>query len=189
MVRCHPDGRTADAFNPTDSSSRFRPITDRNGVIVPTLYAADRLEGAISETVLHDVPIHARHPRIGESSFATCHATWLVANRDLKLASLHGHGLRKLRISHGELVESNSAFYAETIPWSQKIFDHPACFDGLAWRSRQFNDSVAVMLWQPRVIGAIIIDPSHRSLHLGFGEGKERVEEICQQAAIEIIAA
>jgi hypothetical protein len=69
----------------------------------------------------------------------------------LTLVSLHGAGLRRLQVTHGELIECDASHYAETVPWSDALHDVAPDVDGLCWRSRQHSDSLAVMLFGTRV--------------------------------------
>src|SRR6185436_14837513 len=56
FVRCHSLQFGPRDFNPGYGRGRFHPFQDASENPVPTLYAADRTEGALSETVLHSIP-------------------------------------------------------------------------------------------------------------------------------------
>ncbi len=59
LYRVHPAHFQGGEFNPNREATRrgrFHPFTDAQGQAVPTLYAADAIDGALSETVFHNVP-------------------------------------------------------------------------------------------------------------------------------------
>jgi hypothetical protein len=119
--------------------------------IVPTFYGAEDLMGAVSETLFHDVPVRGADRRILRSQVELWVWSEMAPTRDLRLVALHGTGLRRLQVSRGDLIESDAAHYAETVPWSLALHDVPARPDGLCWRSRQHDDSLALMLFGTRV--------------------------------------
>ena len=57
LYRVHPYRHPPDAFNPGTygDRGRFHPLRNASGRLVPTLYVADSIDGALSETVLHNV--------------------------------------------------------------------------------------------------------------------------------------
>jgi hypothetical protein len=63
IVRCHHISMGATEFNTSNVSRRFRPVMS-GGEIVPTLYGADLPNGALSETVFHDVPVRGGGRRV-----------------------------------------------------------------------------------------------------------------------------
>src|ERR1700743_2340682 len=57
LWRVHPASYRATEFNPSErGNARFSPIRRPDGTIIPVLYGASTLAGAIMETVLHDIP-------------------------------------------------------------------------------------------------------------------------------------
>src|SRR5689334_25225237 len=56
ILRCHDVRFGASELNPGVGRGRFHPLRDLDGRLVPTLYAADSLDGAFSETIFHEVP-------------------------------------------------------------------------------------------------------------------------------------
>lgn len=55
--RVHPSRYAGDAFKPSpDSNARFSPLKRTDGTVLPVMYAADMVEGALMETVFHEVP-------------------------------------------------------------------------------------------------------------------------------------
>jgi hypothetical protein len=150
IVRCHAPYRDEREFNTTTHLARFRPFLD-DGEVVPTAYGADDLVGAVSETVFHDVPVRGPNRRVLRSQLERWVWCEVAPTRDLTLVALHGPGLRRLQVTHGELIECDASHYAETVPWADTLHDVDPVIDGLCWRSRQHNDSLALILFGTRV--------------------------------------
>jgi RES domain len=189
IVRCHNVEMGATEFNATSASRRFRPVLDPSGAVVPTIYGADLTAGALSETVFHDVPVRGPARRILRKALVPMVMSTITPLRDLRLAELHGAGLGRLGTTHGELVESGADQYPRTALWGQALHDHSDGFDGLIWRSRQFNDSFALMLWGDRVdrFTALRPDPGTAPVPLFAGEGFETVRELAEAVLITIV--
>lgn len=188
IVRCHEVTMGATEFNTSDASRRFRPVRN-GGVIVPTLYGADLIEGALSETVFHDVPVRGAARRIQHKALVLMVRSTVIPRRDLRLVRLHGAGLGRLGVTHGELIETGSADYHRTATWGQALYDLGG-YDGLVWRSRQFNDSYALMLWGDRVnrFMHLEVDPSNAPLLLYGGVGLDEVQRLADDAGITVVS-
>jgi RES domain len=155
--------------------------------VVPTLYAADQAAGAISETVFHDVPVEGPNKRVRMSRFETVLLSTLAPRRELRLVRLHGHGFHRLWVSRSKLIESEADCYPQLAPWGQALHDCPADADGLLWRSRQYDDSYACLLFGDRV-GRRELKVVAPSLPLVLGRGLELVEELAEDAEITLIS-
>jgi RES domain len=184
-VRCHNVRFGATEFNATASPGRFRPIR-RRGRIVGTLYGAGDDAGAISETAFHDVPVRAERPLLRASALTTLVLSTLAARRELSLASLHGHGLARLKVTRAELIDSDADQYPALAAWGQALHDCPAAPDGLVWRSRQYDDAYAVLLFADRVRRADL-DVVTPPLPLALGTGRDRVLELAERAGITLV--
>jgi hypothetical protein len=186
IVRCHPPAYHEREFNATTYLRRFRPLMDA-GAIVPTLYGAEDLPGALSETVFHDVPVRGPGRGILRSGLDRWVRCEVAPRRDLQLVALHGTGLRRVQVTHGELIDCDAAHYAETVPWSDALHDVAARPDGLCWRSRQHNDSLALMLFGSRVAedDLEIVRPAES---LARKPGGDAVYEFAVAADITIVA-
>ncbi len=188
IVRCHNIEMGATEFNTTDVSRRFRPVKDATGT-APTIYGADLEQGALSETVFHDVPVRGKARRIQRRALMHMVLSTIVPTRQLRLVRLHGAGLTRLKVSHGNLIETGSRQYPRTAVWGQALYDCAQLFDGLIWRSRQFNDSYALMLWAGRVerFKHLKFDPTQPPLPLFVGEGLEKVQQHAGDCEITVI--
>ncbi len=188
IVRCHHIEMGATEFNTTEVSRRFRPVTGAEGV-VPTIYGADLDQGALSETVFHDVPVRGKAKRVQRRALIHMVLSTITPTRPLRLVRLHGSGPSRLQSTHAQLVETSSRQYPRTAKWGQALFECDASFDGLIWRSRQFNDSYALMLWGERVkrFEDLEFDPDEAPLPLYVGEGLEKVQQLADDCGITVI--
>lgn len=187
IIRCHNVALGATEFNTANDSRRFRPITNK-GAIVPTLYGADLVKGALSETVFHDVPIRGKGRRIQRKALVPMMRSTTIPQRDLRLVRLHSDGLTRLRVTNAELIETSARQYPRTAAWGQALYDLGG-FDGLVWHSRQFNESYAVMLWGDRVKRRkdIDVDTSNPPLSLYLGAGFDEVQQHADDCLITVV--
>jgi hypothetical protein len=185
IVRCHNVRFDATEFNATASPGRFRPVR-RRGRIVGTLYGAEDDAGAISETAFHDVPVGVERPLVRLSALTPFVVSTVTARRDLRLASLHGHGLRRLGTTRARLIDLEADQYPTLAAWGQAIHDCPAEPDGIAWRSRHYDDAHAVLLFADRVRRReleVVVPP----VPLVVGRGRERLFELAERAGITLV--
>jgi RES domain len=189
IVRCHNNEMGATEFNTTSASRRFRPVQNAGGAVVPTIYGADLDDGALSETVFHDVPTRGPGRRILRKALVPMVMSAITPVRDLRLVELHGAGLGRLGVAHDELIETGAKQYPRTALWGQALYNHTDGFDGLIWRSRQFNDSLAMMLWGDRVarFADLRPHPAAPPVPLFAGTGFEKVRELAEAAGITIV--
>jgi hypothetical protein len=185
IVRCHNVRFGATEFNTTSSPGRFRPVR-RRGRIVGTLYGAADEAGAVSETAFHDVPVRAARPLLRLSAVTPHVVSMLAAGRALRLASLHGHGLRRVRATRAQLIDSEADQYEALAAWGQALHDCPAQPDGIVWRSRHSDDSYALVLFADRVSRREleVVEPP---LPLAVGRGLERLQELAERAGITLV--
>ena len=164
---------------------RFRPAAGA-GRIVGTIYAAGDAAGAISETAFHDVPVEAERPLVRLSALTPLVVSTLAAGRALRLVALHGHGPRRLRATRAQLVDSDADQYPALAAWGQALHDCPAQPDGIAWRSRLYDDAQVVLLFGDRV-GRRELDVVEPPLPLAVGRGLERLQELAERAGITLV--
>jgi hypothetical protein len=153
---------------------------------VGTLYGAEDDAGAISETAFHDVPVRAVPPLARLSALTSMVISTLAARRLLRLASLHGHGLRRVRATKTELIESDADQYPALAAWGQALHDCPAKPDGIVWRSRHYDDAYALVLFGDRVRRREL-DVLEPPLPLALGRGLERLYVLAERAGITLV--
>jgi RES domain len=187
IVRCHSTKYGATEFNSLiRTPGRFRPIRVGRRA-VGTLCGADRPAGALSETVFHDVPVESPVKRVRMTRFETVVLSTLAPSRELRFISLHGGGFHRVRASRAKLIDSEASDYPALAAWGQALHDAAPRADGIRWRSRQFDDAYALLLFgdrvRPRDLDVVV-----PSLPLVLGRGFELVEELAEQAGITLVA-
>lgn len=184
--RCHSSEFGAAEFNPrARTPGRFRPIRVGRR-IVPSLYGAGGGNGAISETVFHDVPIGASTKQVRMGRFDAVLLSTIAPKRDLNLIQLHGHRFQRLNVSRRDLIESDASSYGALAEWGQALYDCQEAADGLVWRSRLYDDDYAMLLFGTRVSrrDLEVVAPS---LPLALGRGLELVQAAAETAGIALI--
>ena len=183
LFRVHGD-TPANAFNPGYGRGRFHPIRDRQRQPVPTLYAADRIAGALSETLFRDVT--ASGGRIHRADLDSLCLSRLVLEADLRLIDLTGLALRRLGLTRRQLIEAPARCYRDTARWAEALHQACAVAHGLMWVSRQFDTAKAVLLFGDRVDHTVLrptgpVEPLYR------GRGFQRVCEAAGHANVAVI--
>ena len=156
--------RTATDFNPgLGARTRFGFFGKPGQPPVPIMYAADSEDAAIAETLLHDIP--AEGGLLPYDQYATKVLVRLQVTQRLRVAVLHGTGLRRLNVSAAELTSSPASSYGTTVRWAEAA--HDVGLDGLVWMSRQCNDTKAYVFFGDRCAQAFTQDPSHARIFAG----------------------
>ena len=147
--------RTATDFNPGfGAPTRFGFF---GNPVVPIMYAAETEDAAIAETLLHDIP--AEGGLLPYDQYATKVLVRLEVIQRLRVAVVHGTGLRRLKVTAADLTSSPASSYASTVRWAEAA--HDVGLDGLVWMSRQCNDTTAYVYFGDRCADAFNQDPSH----------------------------
>lgn len=156
--RLGPVHRLPELFNPgLDRSgspckpSRFAPIRDGKGRVVPYLYGGSSLECAIFETVFHEVPLDAPHKHVDLDLFADHAHLEIRPRRELRMVNLTTVGMHRLRVTREELIDSAAIDYLGTAVWAQAIHQQFPAVDGMFWVSRKFDAGQALILFGDRL--------------------------------------
>lgn len=165
---------------------RFHFFTDGSGAVVPVLYGSDRDDGAISETIFHDIAMEGPSRYVLESRLDGASIVTLHAKRDLTLVELLGHGLRRLGIRAGNLTDTEPAEYDRTVLWAQAVHRAFPAVDGLVWMSRQFNAAKSLVLFGDRV-NPSELEVADQPVPLRLGPGRARLDRAANEAGILII--
>lgn len=189
LWRSHRPAVAATAFSASTRSTRFGPLAGPDGRVIPIWYGAGDREGAVFETVFHDVPSGARSPQVLYASFADRILSPVRLTADLVVVDLSSDGLRRLRVHRSHLVESTAAQYPRTRAWAAALRDAASDAAGLTWIARQRDRSVAVGLFEDRVPAGILVDDPGPDgpLALGIGAGLDLVEELADRAGILVV--
>lgn len=189
IVRVFNHAYPPNAFNPGTGGGvrgRFHFFEDSAGVVVPALYGSDQEDGAIAETVFHDVPVRGDHRVVLESRLAPLSIVTLSPARELKLVELLGFGLQRLKVRAEELTSTEASEYASTIRWAAAAHGAFDDVDGLLWMSRQFNAARALVLFGDRVHSSDL-DLVAPPIPLAIGPGRIRLDDAANRAGIAII--
>ncbi|HEX4965865.1 MAG TPA: RES family NAD+ phosphorylase [Thermoanaerobaculia bacterium] len=185
-MRCHDGSFGATEFNPGFGHGRFHPFLDSHGKVVPTLYGASNLDGALSESIFHNAPLRGPDRAIRRSTLKPMQVSTVASRRDLNLIQLYGHGLGRLGVSRAELVDSEIRHYARTAAWAAALHLRLERADGLIWVSRKFDTSFAMVLFGDRILRGdleVIDSP----LPLFVGDGYAEVQRVGELAGITIL--
>jgi hypothetical protein len=189
LHRCYDVNWGARQFYAGDPAhrGRFHPFTPAGSTSpVEMLYGADDLDGALSETVFHDVPVRGAK-RVPHAKLVHRLVVELTALRDLLLADLTSAGLSRLGLSRPSLIESDARSYPDTAAWARALHAHPARVDGLLWVSRQHDTSRALVLFGDRVdLSVLEAAPDAVPLTLGAGAGLDAVCAAATRAGITV---
>jgi hypothetical protein len=102
----------AAAFNDSGrGNARFSPLrTPATDAVVPTIYAASTMRGAIMETVLHDVPVpSAGYVHDIERDLASNLHMSAIGVGALRLVNLTSTGLRAAGLKHSDLFDDDKS--------------------------------------------------------------------------------
>jgi hypothetical protein len=91
-------------------------------------------------------------------------------------------------VRRAELIESSARQCRRTAAWGQALYDL-GNYDGLVWRSSQFDESLAVMLWGDRVKRRkdIDVDEATAPLSLYLGPGFDEVQQLADDCLITVV--
>jgi hypothetical protein len=157
LYRVHSNRFGPTRFNPgLGAPTRFAFFEDPTGVTVPVLYAAAAQSAAVAETLLHDVPLSGGY--LDYDTYAPKVMSRVTTNRPLRLAVLHGLGLRRLNVTAEEVTSTAASAYGETVDWAEAA--HGTGLDGLVWMSRQCNDVKSYVFFGDRSADAFTPDPT-----------------------------
>lgn len=151
IIRVHDSTFGASEFNPGKGGGRFHPLVKRSGASIPTIYGSNTFDGALSETVFHNVPITGAARMVARSSLMPMLACTLRPTRPLRLVQLRGFGLRKCNLTRAQIIDTDADQYPKTRAWGVAFHDAVAGADGLIWMSRQHDSSEAIVLFGTRV--------------------------------------
>lgn len=180
--RVHGPDRQATSFSPGP-----RPLTRFaffGEPIVPVLYGAEGEEAAVAETLLHDLPTVGG--RLVPERYRGRVVSQVLPRRELRLAQLHGGGLRRLGARSTNLTDTTAAHYIRTVQWAAAIHKDTD-LDGIVWMSRQWNSQKAVVLFGDRVGSReLSVDPT---LGRSFAtpDGFEWLAALCQHLKVVVI--
>lgn len=186
LIRVHSREFTATAFNPGHGRGRFHPFSDTAGRIVPVLYAANSIDGALAETVFRAVPLAGPLRAILRRNLSRQAFSRLLPRSALTLIDLRGHGLRRIRLKRNQLLETEADDYARTARWAKALHAARPEAQGLIWISRQFDTSAVMVLFGDRVSDSSL-EAHEPPTPLDRGTGLAQVRNSAEQAGIVVL--
>jgi hypothetical protein len=185
IIRCHSSDYGATEFNPSRRPGRFRPFTVTRRT-VPTLYGAEDIDAALSETMFHDVPVSGSGRQILVSSLLPWLQSTIAPTRQLRLVDLRGFGLRRIGTTRASMIDSPATSYEATARWARALHECPRLPDGLLWICRQYDLSAALILFGRRVSRheLRVVQPPRP---LAIGPGLDSVRAAAESAGILIV--
>jgi hypothetical protein len=151
------------------------------------MYAANRVDGALGETVFHDVPSGGDAWLIPRAALYGRLRTLLVPQRPLRLLDLTGWAHKGLQIDGRGLVDCEPSEYPTTAQWAERFHSCAEAPDGLYWRSRQYDKSFALMLFGDRVAESDLRPVLDETIPLWQGDGLDEVLAAAERANVTII--
>lgn len=182
LYRVHGNRRRAAEFNPgAGNPARWAFFGDP---VVPVLYVAETEEAAVSESILHDLPLTGA--RVFPEDYLDRVAGRLTCDRDLRLAQFAGGGLRRIGASPATLTDTDADTYADTVRWAQAAWTLAEC-DGIMWMTRHWNTSRAIVLFGDRVRSSSLHqDPSYARAFAN-PQDIEWLAELCAHVNVSFI--
>ncbi len=185
LHRVHARQFQGNTFNACQGGpTRFAPIHDEQGDCIPTLYAADSVEAAIYETILHDVPLAAVRKSVPRQAMEDRRHSTLVVRRTLRLASLRAPDLMRWGLTPATLIGALPTQYHRTAYWAKAVHDQFAAADGLIWTSNLCDTDSALLFFGDRVDVADLMVTGVR--HGSDGSFLEDARKAAQRANILI---
>lgn len=175
-------------FNRGDTVSRFRPIRNASGAIVPTAYGAHDHETAIAEAVLRGVSALRRgspRRRLYRLEVDGLDMARLRTTKPLRLVRMHGLGLTRLGLLREHVIDSPESGYDYTAAWAQALYGHPSRPHGLVWTSRQNDTSRAFILWGGTRVGPEWLQLEGDPMALDREPGLDLIRQVCADAGVD----
>jgi hypothetical protein len=185
LYRVFTNVRPPTGFNPgVGAATRFGFF---GTPVVPIMYAADTEEAAVAETLLHDIPVEGGD--LPYDQYAPKALARLEVTRDLRLAVLHGVGLRRLKVAPEDVTSSPAATYPTTVKWAELA--HGIGVDGMVWMSRLCNNAKAYVFFGDKcggTAGAFVQDLSHARI---FASPADQIWliDLCAPLHIDVLLA
>jgi hypothetical protein len=168
-------------------SSRFSPLPDPAGAVIPSWYGATTAKGAIFESVFHAVRTTDHAPRVTSAEHAGRILAPVRTSRSLTLVDLTTTGLHAIGMSRSRLIESRPDSYPWTRAVASRLRDAAPQADGLMWVSRADDTSRSVVLYPRPDDPALEVDDTREPLVLSVGTGLDLLRELATDARITLL--
>lgn len=180
LHRVHKDIYASNGFNDSAAgNARFSPIHNSAGVI-PTMYAATTFEGALMETIFHDVPYAPGFKPVDIAKLEGQLHAILITRQELNMVDLGTKALKKAGVAHKDLIQSEKCDYDYSRGIAEQIHREVISAQGLYWTSRQDDDAKAAVFFADR-IPAGVIDLNGYPEYLNNGEPFDAVTDLVEK--------
>jgi hypothetical protein len=171
----------------TRRSNRFSPLFGPGGSVIPTWYGATSDEGAIFESVFHDIRPTHKHRRVEANQYTDRILVEVTTVRPLRLVDLTTVGLHAIGRSREELIDSTPRRHGETQADAIRLRAAAPDADGFMWVSRANEATKSVVLYEdPGRAG--MIAPAPAIPHpLGIGPGLDLLRRLATNARIVLV--
>lgn len=187
LFRVHRASRGSATFNPgLGDPSRFAPLRD-GARMVPTMYAAETVDAALSESVFHDVPVRGPGKRIIVARLSGMVLSPIAVDDPLDLVDLAGPGLTRLGLRRAELIDTGRGAYPDTVRWALALHDCPRAPAGITWMSRHDDRARATLIFGDRVKPLAFSLRTPVPIPLWTGDGLDLVLDFADRAGIDVI--
>ena len=160
------------AFNTSGcGQARFSPLRAGRRV-VPVLVAAQTLDGALMETVLHDVPFPSEghiHD-LQRDLQSDLHASRVRLTAPLQLVDLSKLGLQRMGLRVSQMCETDACDCARTQAWARWLRTTVPQAQGLYWMCARQPECAGLMLFGDRAAAGVVAPTAEPSLHVGHAQ-------------------
>lgn len=185
VSRVHGSAYLPGVFNQSvQGNARFSPIRDTKRNIIPTLYAATSMQGALMETVFHDVPYKRGLKSVARARLKDRVYSTIRFHIDFQLIDLSKVALRKMGVKPEHLINTTKAHYPETRLWVEALYEQYPAAQGLLWTSRQDDRSLAVVLFGTRVKSSDVSAVGYSQPLMAAGKVWEPVEKLATDLGV-----
>jgi len=141
-------------FNPSPQSNAcFSTLRRPDRSVVPFLYAADAIDGALMEAAFHKAPTLSAGAHLGRHEIAAKGFAFpeIRTTTTLQVIDRTSTGLRRGGLARLQIVDTDASAYPATLAPARHLYS--ACFSayGLQWTSRRLDLSRAIMLFTDRM--------------------------------------
>jgi hypothetical protein len=152
-----PDGSGNDGTVPNPGYGKPTRFAFFGDPPVPVLYLADKPEGAVHESILHDAEPGSFIPRV---RWRTKVLSAITVRTDLEVAVFHSDGLRKFNLYAHNLTDTDATRYPQTVHWAEAAWCAGA--QGVSYMCRHYNTARALCLFGDRLPpGGLQTDADH----------------------------
>lgn len=190
LHRIHLARYQAEQFNPgMRGNARFSPISNNQGVAIPTLYGGATQACALMETIFHDVPFSPGLKTLDKQKLLDQVYSVLQVQTELQLIDLSNVALRRLGISRKQIIDTEKEHYPVTREWAQALHQQHPSAQGLSWISRQDDSARAVMLFGDRIPSKTFMPTSESASLLRDADVYNSVLDLAVKIGVLIVSA